>query len=248
MKGEYEMIRRLQTFLSVVAIVCPFYMAAQPALAHASSFLEERVPKPWLTLEYQIDTRNFNTLNFTGKAPLLFGFYLSGFTDIESPKQNAHRRFDFSTSFLELDLLRHVWQGLGIIAELNSFSGTPKNDKERLGIYYVPNFSFLKKIYLNLFFKAFPYETDSGRGQQLSWSYGLRMPYILGDRISFSGFMDFNLGSGTKNNETNVVTDHQFRFRLFSGLRLLIEYRHSDFLSAIKDTNNGVGFGLQFKF
>lgn len=222
------------------------FIFAKLVSAGNSSFLEKRVPKPWLTAEYQFDTRNFNTLNFTGAAPLLLGFDVSGFVDFESPKQRGSHRKDLSTYFLELNLKRHIWEGFGFIAERNSVNQT-NNEVGRLGIYFLPDWKFLKKIHLNLSTKIFPYETDK-HGWQASWSWGLRMPYILGDRISFAGFMDFNFDSGSKNNDLNVVTDHQFRFRLVEGLRLLVEYRHSDFLSGKADTNNGVGFGLQYKF
>ena len=43
--------------------------------------------KTWVTTEYQFDSRDFNTLNFTGFSALPKGFSVWGFVDFEAAKE-----------------------------------------------------------------------------------------------------------------------------------------------------------------
>lgn len=201
--------------------------------------------KPKFSMEYQFDTRGFNTLNVTGSAALPYGFNVWGFVDFESPDGGLNSsRSDLAEHFIEIDLKRKLGKDYGVVLEVNDAQGV--NDSlGRVGLFYIPQWDWLKQHNVTLFFKGFPYETD-GQGGQMSFAWNLRFPDILDGRFSMGGFLDINIDSGARDNKTNVVADHQFRYRLVDGLHLLIELRYNEFLGANRDF--GVGFGVQHQF
>lgn len=196
----------------------------------------------WLTGEYQFDSRDFNTLNFTGFSKLPYDFSVWGFVDFEGAKGTPNQQSDLSTYFLELDLRSPSWNGLGVIAELDATTGTG-NDTGRAGVYYQPKSSWLKENNLFLFFKGFPVESN-GNVRQASFAWNLTFPNLVDGRFSMGGFADWNFNSGAQK-DTNLVSDTQFRFRLIENLSLLIEYRRNDFLV---NNESGTGLGLQYRF
>jgi|SaaInlStandDraft_1057018.scaffolds.fasta_scaffold24533_2 hypothetical protein len=196
----------------------------------------------WLTGEYQRDSRDFNTLNFTGFSKLPYGFSTWGFVDFEGAKGVQTHQSDLSTYFLEIDLRSPSWHGLGGIVELDATTGMG-NDTGRAGIYYQPKATWLKKNHAFLFFKGFPLESN-GDVRQISFGWNLKFPDFIDGRFSMGGFADWNLNSGP-NKDTNLVTDTQFRFRLIEKLSLLVEYRKNEFIA---NNESGTGVGLQYKF
>lgn len=201
--------------------------------------------KEKFSVEYQFDTRGFNTLNFTGTAPLPAGFNIWGFVDFESPDGGADdSRTDLSESFFEIDIKRKVWEDFGVIVEVNEAQGVD-NALSRLGVFYAPQSQFLKDHKLFFFVKIFPFESD-GQGYQISFSWNKKFPDILDGRFSIGGFFDANFDNGSGKDKVLIVSDTQFRYRLIDGLHLLAEVRFNEFLGAKKDI--GVGFGLQYHF
>lgn len=205
-------------------------------------FLPIASASSWMTAEYQFDTREFNTLNFTGFSTLPAKFSIWGFVDFEGDKTKNTRQSDLSTYFLELDLRSPDWNGFGATVELDAATSTG-NDTGRLGLYYKPQSQWLKKNNLFLFFKIFPLETN-GDVRQFSFAWNLKFPKLLDGRFSMGGFADWNFNSG-KNKSTNLVSDTQFRFRLIEDLSLLVEYRRNEFIT---NNESGTGIGLQYKF
>jgi len=195
-----------------------------------------------VTAEYQFDTRDFNTLNFTGFTSLPANFEFFGFVDIETQKRETDR-LDGATYFMELDLRSPTVYDFGILAELNSASGI-NNDIGRLGFFLQPEFQILRKHNLWVLAKVLPVETD-GIGWQASLSWNKKFPLILGDRFSMGGFFDYNFRAGN-DKQGHPVSDTQFRFSLTDQLSLLVEYRHNDLLPS--GLESGVGFGFQWCF
>jgi hypothetical protein len=196
----------------------------------------------WLTGEYQRDSRDFNTLNFTGYSSLPKGFSIWGFVDFEGGKAGPGHQSDLSTYFLEMDLRTPDWKGVGGIFELDATTGMG-NDTGRAGLYYKPSWDWLKKSNAFLFFKGFPVESN-GDVRQMSFAWNLKFPNFLSGRFSMGGFADWNFKSGA-NKDTNLVSDTQFRFRLVEQLSLLVEYRRNEF---IVNSEDGTGLGLQYRF
>ncbi|VAX21598.1 hypothetical protein MNBD_NITROSPINAE04-1598 [hydrothermal vent metagenome] len=196
----------------------------------------------WMTMEYQSDSRNFNTLNVTGASSLPGGFSISGFTDLEGRKGLDRKENDIVTFFTEIRVKTKAKKYIGLIAEINVRSGT-RNDIGRLGFYFQPKWDFLKKNKIFFFAKALPVETDE-KGGQLSFAWNVVVPKIFDGRLSLGGYYDYNIKSGPDEG-IHVVSDTQFRFRLIEDLSLLVEYRYNGYLSS---KNNGVGTGLQYRF
>lgn len=206
--------------------------------------IDKKDGKGWMTVEYQFDTRGFNTINFTGGADLPYGFTIWGFTDIETPDSSNGSRQDAEELFIEIDLSRELYKGFGIVAEYND--GERHNDNiGRLGLNYIARWDSLKKIHLNLCFKVFPLETD-GHGGQVSFCWDKRFPRILDGRFSMGGFFDLNFDSGANDNETNIVSDTQARYKLTENLEALVEFRFNEYLVASQE--HGLGIGLKYKF
>ncbi len=201
--------------------------------------------KAKLSLEYQFDTRGFNTLNLTGSAPLPGGWNIWGFVDFESPDGGVDdSRTDLSEFFFEIDLKRKVWNDFGVVLEVNDPQGVD-NALSRVGLFWTPKSQFLKDHNLFFFVKVFPYESD-GRGYQISFAWNKKFPNILDGRFSVGGFFDANFENGPGKDKVLIVSDTQFRYRLVDGLHFLAEVRVNEFFDAKKDV--GVGFGFQYYF
>jgi len=195
----------------------------------------------WLTSELQFDTRDFNTINFTGFSRLPKGASVWGFIDIEGQKFNDSRGSDFATTFLELDLRSPSFKHWGLIAELNALSDA-SNDLSRYGFYYNISSAFeVKNAFL--FTKIFPLE-DDGKGWQASFAWDFKSLNFLSNRLSMGGFLDLNFDSGT-NEATHLVTETQVRYHLIEKLHFLVEYRRNNFFN--KD-RSGLGVGLKYHF
>ncbi len=201
--------------------------------------------KAKLSIEYQFDTRGFNTLNFTGSAPLPAGFNIWGFVDFESPDGGPDdSRYDTSEFFFEIDIKRKIWRDLGVIVEINETQGVD-NALSRTGLFWTPQGQFLKDHNLFFFVKIFPLESD-GRGYQISFAWNKKFPEFLDGRFSIGGFFDANFDNGPGKDKVEIVSDTQFRYHLIDGLHLLAEFRYNEFLGAKKDV--GFGFGVQYHF
>ncbi len=201
--------------------------------------------KARLSMEYQFDTRGFNTFNLTGGTPLPAGFSLFGFVDFESPDGGVDdSRYDLSEFFFEIDLKRKVWEDLGVVVEANEMQGAD-NALSRLGLFYAPSCQILEDLDLFFFVKIFPFESD-GQGYQISFTWDKRFPSFLDGRFSIGGFLDANFENGPGRDKVLIVSDTQIRYRLLEGLHLLAEIRVNEFLGAKKDV--GLGLGLQYHF
>ena len=200
--------------------------------------------KPWGTIEYQFDTRGFNTLNLTGSSPLPYGFNIWGFIDLQGNDGGPGSRYDTANYFYEIDIKREIWDRVGVIGEINDATG-PNNNLTRLGVFYTPDWDVLQDLNTWLFLKAFPVESD-GAGYQFSFAWNTRFPDYFDDRWSIGGFVDFNFDSGPSEDDLNIVSDIQVRYRLIENLSLLSEFRINKFLGNNKDF--GVGFGVQYQF
>ncbi len=200
----------------------------------------------WFTSEYQFDTRGFNTINFTGASDMPLGFTIWGFADIETADLHGSRssRKDAEELFIEIDLKRELYKGLGVIAEYNDIEGAG-NNIGRLGFNYKPGWRWLKDKDLSLYFKVFPVETD-GHGGQASFSWNKKFLDSLDGRFSMGGFIDMNYDSGPNGDEVNIVSDTQFRYRLINHLEALVEFRFNEFLPANQE--HGFGIGLKYSF
>ncbi len=200
----------------------------------------------WFTSEYQFDTRGFNTINFAGASDLPLGFTIWGFTDIETADEHGSRssRKDAEEFFLEIDLSRELYKGFGVVAEYNDSEG-PGNNIGRFGFNYKPGWEWLKDKDLNLYFKVFPWDTTS-HGGQASFSWNKKFPGVLDGRFSMGGFFDTNYDSGPTDDEINIVSDTQFRYRLINHIEALVEFRFNEFLPANQE--HGFGIGLKYSF
>ena len=227
-----------------VAVVLTFWFYQVAKANGLSEKVEKKDNKGWMTTEYQFDTRGFDTINFTGGANLPLGFTVWGFTDIETPDISGRSRQDAENFFMEIDLRRELYKGFGVVAEYNDGQGTNDN-LGRFGLNYIARWDWLKDIDLSLYFKAFPLETD-GHGGQVSFSWNKKFPKILDGRFSMGGFFDLNFNSGSKDDEMNVVSDTQFRYRLIDNLEALVEFRFNEYKVASQE--HGFGIGLKYKF
>ena len=198
----------------------------------------------WMTAEYQFDTRGFNTINFTGGANLPYGFSIWGFTDIETADSHEGSRTDAQEFFMEIDLKKELHKGFGIVLEYNDSEGR-YDSIGRFGLNYIARWDWLKKMDLNLGFKAFPIETD-GHGGQVSFGWEKKFPKLFDGRFSMGGFFDLNFDSGANDDETNIVTDTQFRYKLTENLEALVEFRFNEYLVASQE--HGLGIGMKYKF
>jgi len=198
----------------------------------------------WMTAEYQFDTRGFNTINFTGGTKLPYGWSLWGFIDIETADSHEGSRADAEEFFTEIDLKKELYKGFGVVLEYND--GQNHHDSvSRIGANYIARWDWLKKMDLSLGFKAFPIETD-GRGWQGSFCWEKKFPKIFDGRFSMGGFFDINFDSGSNDDETNVVTETQFRYKLTENLEALVEFRFNEYLVASQE--HGLGIGFKYKF
>ncbi|MBC8481744.1 MAG: hypothetical protein H8D47_03670 [Planctomycetes bacterium] len=198
----------------------------------------------WMTAEYQFDTRGFNTINFTGGAKLPDGWSLWGFIDIESADSDEGSRTDAQEFFTEIDLKKELYKGFGVVLEYND-GETRHNSIGRLGANYIARWDWLKKMDLNLGFKAFPIETD-GHGYQVSFCWEKKFPKFWDGKFSMGGFFDLNFDSGPSDNETNMVHETQFRYKLTENLEALVEYRFNGYKVASQE--QGLGIGMKYKF
>ncbi|MBA7705965.1 hypothetical protein ES703_114807 [subsurface metagenome] len=206
--------------------------------------IDKKDRKGWMTAEYQFDTRGFNTINFTGGAKLPYGWSLWGFIDIETADSHEGSRADAQEFFIEIDLKKELYKGFGVVLEYND-GEAHHNSIGRLGVNYIARWDWLKKMDLNLAFKAFPIETD-GHGGQISFCWEKKFPKILDGRFSMGGFFDLNFDSGPNDDETNVVSDTQFRYKLTKNLEALVEFRFNEYLVASQE--HGLGIGLKYRF
>jgi len=204
----------------------------------------KKAGKGWMTTEYQFDTRGFNTINFTGGSKLPYGWSLWGFIDIETADSSDGSRTDAQKFFTEIDLKKELYKGFGVVLEYNDGQG--RHDSiGRLGANYIARWDWLKKMDLDLGFKIFPIETD-GHGWQGSFCWEKKFPKILDGKFSMGGFFDINFDSGPSDDETNVVTETQFRYKLTENLEALVEYRFNEFKPSNEE--QGLGIGLKYKF
>lgn len=197
-----------------------------------------------LHAEYQFDTRGFNTVHLMGSARLPAGFNLWGFVDFEAGKNAGGSRGDSASFFYEIDLRRKVWRDFGIVAEVNDAAGS-RNALVRAGLFYMPSCAFLSENATFLLVKGFAYESDD-KGGQVSLALNKGFPGFLDGRLSAGGFVDVNIDSGRDENDANVVTEWQVRFRVLGGLHALAELRFNEFLSAGRDLGAGLGFRYAF--
>jgi len=206
--------------------------------------IEKKNRNGWMTAEYQFDTRGFNTINFTGGAKLPQGWSIWGFTDVETADSSDGSRADTQEYFMEIDLKKELYKGFGVVLEYNDGQAR-HNSIGRFGVNYIARWDWLKKMDLFLAFKAFPIETD-GHGWQSSFCWEKKFPKIFDGRFSMGGFFDSNFDSGPKDNETNVVTETQFRYKLTENLEALVEFRFNEYLVASQE--HGLGIGMKYKF
>ena len=206
--------------------------------------LDKKKRNSWMTAEYQFDTRGFNTINFTGGADLPYGWSLWGFTDIEAADSSDDSRTDAQNFFMEIDLKKELYKGFGIVLEHNDGQGRHDN-VSRFGVNYIARWDWLKKLDLNLAFKVFPIETD-GHGWQGSFCWEKKFPKIFDGRFSMGGFFDINFDSGRNDDETNIVTETQFRYKLTENLEAFAEFRFNEYKIASQE--EGLGIGLKYKF
>jgi len=206
--------------------------------------IEKKNRNGWMTAEYQFDTRGFNTINFTGGTKLPYGWSLWGFIDIETADSHEGSRTDAQKFFTEIDLKKELYKGFGVVLEYND--GQNRHDSvSRIGANYIARWDWLKKMDLFLAFKAFPIETD-GHGWQGSFCWEKKFPKIFDGRFSMGGFFDINFDSGANDNETNVVTETQARYKLTEDLEALVEFRFNEYKVASQE--HGLGIGLKYKF
>ena len=198
----------------------------------------------WFTLMYQWDTREFNTLNVEGSAPLPLGFNVWGFVDFMTPMNDAHKNEDIADFFYEIDLKRKVVWDCGVILEANDQQGL-ENAVGRAGVFWEPKSKFLEDTHLWFLLKAFPYETDH-EGGQVAIAWDKRFSDFLEGRFSMGGFFDVNINSGADDDGTNIVSETEFRLRLIEGLHFVTELRYNGLLDA--DDDFGIGFGLKYNF
>jgi len=200
--------------------------------------------KGWMTAEYQFDTRGFNTINFTGGSKLPYGWSLWGFIDIETADSHEGSRADAQKFFTEIDLKKELYKGFGVVLEYNDGEAR-HNSIGRLGVNYTARWDWLKKMDLNLGFKAFPIETD-GHGSQVSFCWEKKFPKFWDGKFSMGGFFDLNFDSGANDDETNIVSETQARYKLTENLEALIEFRFNGYKVASQE--QGLGIGLKYKF
>ncbi|MFH1615503.1 MAG: hypothetical protein ABIG61_10535 [Planctomycetota bacterium] len=198
----------------------------------------------WMTAEYQFDTRGFNTINFTGGSKLPYGWSLWGFIDIETADSHEGSRADAQEFFTEIDLKKELYKGFGVVLEYNDGEAR-HNSIGRVGVNYTARWDWLKKMDLDLAFKVFPIETD-GHGWQGSFCWEKKFPKIFDGRFSMGGFFDINFDSGANDNETNIITETQARYKLTENLEALVEFRFNEYLVASQE--HGLGIGLKYKF
>jgi hypothetical protein len=90
--------------------------------------------------------------------------------------------------------------------------------------------------------KLFPLETD-GTGAQAAFAWNKKFKGVLNDRLSMGGFIDLNIKSG-KDEDTNVVTETQLRYRIYEELQLVMEFRFNEFLTDEYGTAIGIKYGF----
>lgn len=191
--------------------------------------------RPNASLEYWFDERGFNTINLTGGAPLPHGWNLWGFVDLHSLDEGT--RGDTQTYFMEVNLTRKLWSSGGVVFELNDGAGAD-NNVTRAGIFLQPDIGFLDFSHV----KLFPLESD-GTGSQLAFAWNKVFKGLLDGRVSAGGFLDFNFESGADEN-TNVVTETQLRYRVFENFHVVLEFRYNEFLSDEYGTAIGIKYGF----
>jgi len=201
-----------------------------------------------VTVKYYWDTREFNTFGiYTSTTGLPLGLSVWGFVDIHGNQDEIQDAFDQTRYFLEYRLSKNIdpnWvggiKGLGVQAEYNDSDGS-SNEVVRLGLTYKHNIPAFggRKGWIQ--WRGFPYETD-GSGQQASWGYFLPIT----ERISISGFADWNLQEGT---DDRWVIEPQVNYKINDRFSFLIEYRYSGFEAASAASEaEGIAIGMDMKF
>jgi hypothetical protein len=200
--------------------------------------------KAWMLTEYWFDTRGYQTFNVTGASRLPAGFSLWGFIDVDSADTPGNSRIDKSEFFLEVDVQRELWQGVGPIVEYNDGNGT-SDSAGRFGLFYQPSFEVLKRADLWLYTKWFPIGTHDGTRQAaFAWNWTPR--YLFDGRFSTGGFFDLNFNEADGHYRPQAVSEIQLRYRLLGNLNAVAEYRLNEFLE--KDQSTGWAFGAQYAF
>jgi len=246
MKAELKALEQENKMLKekITAMESTAAMTAKLQQGQETAKLDTKKRNGWMTAEYQFDTRGFNTINFTGGAELPYGWSIWGFTDIETADSSDGSRTDAQKFFTEIDLKKELYKGFGVVLEYNDGEAR-HNSIGRLGANYIARWDWLKKMDLNLAFKAFPIETD-GHGWQGSFCWEKKFPKIFDGRFSMGGFFDINFDSGPSDNETNIVHETQFRYKLTENLEALVEFRFNGYKVASQE--QGLGIGMKYKF
>ena len=200
--------------------------------------------KAWALAEYWLDTRGFNTFTVEGASRLPAGFDVWGFTDFTNGDAPGSSRADLDHFFMEVDVKRELWHGLGPIVEYNDGQGRG-DSVGRFGTFYQPHWEFLKKTDLWLMTKWFPLGTNAGARQgSVAWNWAPHQ--ILDGRFSTGGFFDLNFDEKEGHHRPQTVSEVQLRYRLVGNLQGVLEYRYNQFLA--KDQETGWGLGLQYRF
>lgn len=83
--------------------------------------------------------------------------------------------------------------------------------------------------------------------------HGVRSPlftFFISQKITCSALngriSNSNYDSGPNDDEVNMVSDTQFRYRLINHLEVLVEFRFKEFLPANQE--HGFGIGLKYSF
>lgn len=128
------------------------------------------------------------------------------------------------------------------------------NDNWRLGIRVrLNNLTLLKSLFrkinltysLNFHLFQFDFDKPTGYFTQMEHVYKLLLfPQPLNRRVYISGFADQNFRSGSEENKTKWVTEHQLGIRIIDEFYVVAEYRINDFFLS---GHYGLGYGLEYK-
>ena len=181
--------------------------------------------KAWALAEYWFDTRGFNTFTVEGASRLPAGFDVWGFTDFKNADAPGSSKSDLDQFFMEIDVKRELWHGLGPIVEYNDGQGRG-DSVGRFGTFYQPHWEFLKKTDLWLMTKWFPLGTNAGARQgSVAWNWAPHQ--ILDGRFSTGGFFDLNFDEKEGHYRPQKVSEVQLRYRLVGNLQGVLEYRYN---------------------
>lgn len=211
--------------------------------------LAEGTPPVNIAGSYHLDTRGFTTASLVtsaNKLPLDIAFW--GFTDFHGDHDNDSLRLTRAFSEYRLshsgvgDLLSVT--GLGVQAELNSFSGRG-NDLYRLGLTYKHSISLPWESAADkqgwLQWRAFPYESDNN-GAQASLIYFLP----ISNRVQLKGFADYNV---IDQSEDRWVIEPEINVQITDRLSALVELRYNQYEDANPAVRgSGVALGVRYIF